>query len=413
MYLSLNTWRGKGIQFIFRRGNTMSGDIKTKNQGKKVGAAVMVAPGKLEYQELPYPDHLEPGAMIVKVEMSGICGTDKHAYIGETTLYGGTEAEQDMVFPSVHGHENSGIVVEMNGDNIEYSGKPLKVGDRVTNCPNVICGECWYCRSVHGYPYCSNHEGIGMTYYADRFPYIVGGWAEYMYLPPKSWVYKVPEYIPVEYSCMSELFVVTAILDRAKEYAAYGGKGFHFGDTIVVQGSGPIGMLMVAKARMLGAGKIIALDTFDKKLALAEEFSADVTINVKDMDDDDLVEAIRSETEGRGADVVVETVGRPEVLKVGLEMLRRGGTYLETGNFADTGNVSLNVHRHIAAKNVLIYGNTNHPHDGYYAAFDMMWRNKDKFPIEKLITHRFKLEQAQEAMDKSFEEDALKVVFTP
>jgi len=391
----------------------MSGDIKSKNQGTKVGAAVMVAPGKLEYQELPYPDHLEPGAMIVKVEMSGICGTDKHAYKGETTLYGGTESEQDMVFPSVHGHENSGIVVEMNGDNIEYSGKPLKVGDRVTNCPNVICGECWYCRSVHGYPYCSNHEGIGMTYYSDRFPYIVGGWAEYMYLPPRSWVYKVPEYIPVEYSCMSELFVVTAILDRAKEYAAYGGKGFHFGDTVVVQGAGPIGMLMVAKARMLGAGKIIALDAFDKKLELAKEFSADVTINIKDMEDKDLVEAIRAETEGHGADVVVETVGRPDVLRVGLEMLRRGGTYLETGNFADTGEVSLNVHRHIAAKNVLIYGNTNHPHDGYYAAFDMMWRYRDQFPVDKLITHRFKLEQAQEAMEKSFDEDALKVVFTP
>ncbi|NPV40495.1 MAG: zinc-binding dehydrogenase [Anaerolineae bacterium] len=389
----------------------MSNDIATKNKGMKVGAAVMVAPGKLEYQELPYPDHLEPGAMIVKMEMSGICGTDKHAFKGETTLYGGTEAEQDMVFPTVHGHENSGIVVEMNGDNIEYSGKPLKVGDRVTNCPNVICGECWYCRSVHGYPYCSNHQGIGMTYYADRFPYIVGGWAEYMYLPPKAWVYKVPEYIPVEYSCMSELFVVTALLDRAKEYAAYAGKGFHFGDTVVVQGAGPIGMLMVAKARMLGAGKIIALDGFDKKLELAKEFSADVTINIKDMPDKDLVEAIRAETEGRGADVVVETVGRPEVVRVGLEMLRRGGTYLETGNFADTGEVSLNVHRHIAAKNVLIYGNTNHPHDGYYAAFDMMWRNRDRFPIEKLITHRFKLEQAQEAMQKSFEEDALKVVF--
>lgn len=391
----------------------MSADIKTVSGIKKVGAAVMVAPGKLEYQELPYPDHLEPGAMIVKMEMSGICGTDKHAYKGETTLYGGTEAEQDMVFPSVHGHENSGIVVEMNGDNIEYSGQPLKVGDRVTNCPNVICGECWYCRSVHGYPYCSHHEGIGMTYYADRFPYIVGGWAEYMYLPPKSWVYKVPDYIPVEYSCMSELFVVTAILDRAKEYAAYAGKGFHFGDTVVVQGAGPIGMLMVAKARMLGAGKIIALDAFDKKLELAKEFSADVVINIKDMKDSDLVEAIRAETEGRGADVVVETVGRPDVLRVGLEMLRRGGTYLETGNFADTGEVSINVHRHIAAKNVLIYGNTNHPHDGYYAAFDMMWRYKDQFPVEKLITHRFKLEQAQEAMEKSFDEDALKVVFTP
>ena len=270
----------------------MSGDIKTTHAVKTVGAAVMVAPGKLEYQELPYPDHLEPGAMIVKMEMSGICGTDKHAYKGETTLYGGTEAEQDMVFPTVHGHENSGIVVEMNGDNIEYSGQKLKVGDRVTNCPNIICGECWYCRSVHGYPYCSHHQGIGMTFYSNQFPFIAGGWSEYMYLPPKSWVYKVPDYIPVEYSCLSELFVVTAILDRGKEYAAYGGKGFHFGDTVVVQGAGPIGMLMVAKARMLGAGKIIALDNFPKKLEMAKEFGADVTFNVADMDDKQLVEAI-------------------------------------------------------------------------------------------------------------------------
>jgi len=384
-----------------------------KSEPKTVGAAVMVAPGKMEYQQVPYPDHLEPGAMIVKMEMSGICGTDKHAFKGETTLYGGTETEQDMVFPSIHGHENSGIVVEMNGkgEDIEYSGKPLKVGDRITNCPNVICGHCWYCRSIHGYPYCANHEGIGMTYYSDRFPYIVGGWAEYMYLPPNSWIYKVPEYLPVEYAALSELFVVTALLDRGKEYAAYGGKGFHFDDCVVVQGAGPIGMLMVAKARMLGAGKIIALDTFPKKLKLAEKFGADVTFNVSEMDDQALVEAIRAETEGRGADVVVETVGTPGVVRVGLEMLRRGGMYLETGNFADTGEVSLNIHRHIAAKNVLIYGNTNHPHDGYYAAFDMMWRNRDRFPFEKLITHRFKLQQAQEAVDKSFDEDALKVVF--
>jgi len=382
---------------------------------KTVKAAVMVAPGKMEVQHLPYPDHLEPGAAIVKMEMSGVCGTDKHAYKGEVTLYGGTETEQDMVFPSVHGHENSGIVVEMNGkgSEIEYSGQDLKVGDRVTNCPNVICGECWYCRNVHGYPYCPNHQGIGMTYYADRFPYIVGGWAEYMYLPPKAWVYKVPASLSIEYACLAELFVVAALLDRAKEFAAYGGKGFHFGDTVVVQGAGPIGMMMIAKARMLGAGKVIALDSMPKKLALSKEFGADLGIDVGAMSDEELVQAIRDQTHGRGADVVVETVGRPEVLKVGLEMLRRGGTYLETGNFADTGTVTLNVHRHIAAKNVLLYGNTNHPHDGYYTAMEMMERHAGAFPFEKLITHRFRLDQAQEALDKSFDADALKVVFTP
>lgn len=381
-----------------------------------VKAAVMVAPGKVELQELPYPDHLEPGAVIVKMEMSGICGTDKHAFKNELTLYGGTQSEQDMVFPSVHGHENAGIVVEMNGQgrDIEYSGQDLKVGDRVTNCPNVICGRCWYCRNVHGYPYCAEHQGIGMTYYADRFPYIVGGWAEYMYLPPKAWVYKVPEYLSVEYACMAELIVVTALLDRAKELAAYGGKGFHFGDTIVIQGAGAVGMMMVAKARLLGAGKIIALDTMDMKLEMAKEFGADRGINVSGLSDEELVEMVHGETEGRGADVVLETVGQPEVVKVGLEMLRRGGTYLETGNFVDTGGtVTLNVHRHIAAKNVLLYGNTNHPHDGYYRAMEMMYRYRDTFPFEKLITHRYKLDQAQEAMEKSFEEDALKVVFVP
>jgi len=95
-------------------------------------------------------------------------------------------------------------------------------------------------------------------------------------------------------------------------------------------------------------------------------------------------------------------------------MLCRGGTYMETGNFVDTGStVELNVHRHIAAKNVLLFGNTNHPHDGYYVAMDMMWRHRSEFPFKKLITHRFKYDQAQEGIKKSFEEDALKVVFTP
>lgn len=382
---------------------------------KTVKAAVMVGPGKMEVQNLPYPDHLEPGACIVKMEMSGICGTDKHAFKGETLLYGGTESEQNMVFPSVHGHENSGIVVEMNGkgSEIEYSGKELKIGDRVTNCPNVICGECWYCRNVHAYPYCPNHQGIGMTYYSDRFPYIVGGWSEYMYLPPKAWVYKVPETLSVELVCLSELFVVTAILDRAKELTALGGKGFHFGDTVVIQGSGAIGMMMIAKARMLGAGKIIALDSNQMKLELSKEFGADLGINVSSMTNKEIVDAIRSETEGRGADVVVETVGTAEVLRVGLEMLRRGGTYLETGNFVDTGEVSLNAHRHIAAKNVLLYGNSNHPHDGYYAAMDMMYRYRKEYPFEKLITHRFKLDQAEKALKKSYESDSLKVVFEP
>lgn len=174
-------------------------------------------------------------------------------------------------------------------------------------------------------------------------------------------------------------------------------------------------MMAVAKARLLGAGKVIALDTSPMKLKMATElFEADKGIDVSQLTDDELVEAIKEETEGRGADVVLETVGQAEVVKVGLQMLRRGGTYLETGNFADTGGtVTLNVHRELAAKNVLLYGNTNHPFDGYYTAFDAMWRYRERFPWEKLITHRFPLEQCEEVMGQAFKPDALKVEFTP
>ena len=114
------------------------------NHPDKVKSVVMTAPGKVEVQEFPWPKDLEPGALIAKVEMAGICGTDKHAFDGDNILYGGTESEQEMVYPHVPGHENSAIVVEMNGkgSDIEYMGKDLRIGDRITHCPNVICGHC-------------------------------------------------------------------------------------------------------------------------------------------------------------------------------------------------------------------------------------------------------------------------------
>ncbi|MBQ2626741.1 MAG: alcohol dehydrogenase catalytic domain-containing protein [Eubacterium sp.] len=382
----------------------------------KVRSVVMTGPGKVEVQEFPWPDHLEDGAVLAKVEMSGICGTDKHAFDGDNLLYGGTESEQEMVYPHVPGHEISAIVVDMGGkgSDIEYSGKDLKVGDRITVCPNVICGHCWYCRNIHGFPFCPDHQGIGMTYSAKDFPHFIGGWSEYVYLPPKAWVYKCREDLTVEEAALSEIFVVTALLDRAKMYSQIDARGgFHFGDTVVIQGLGAIGMTMTAKARMLGAGNIIVLDYKQKNLELAKEFGADIAINLNDLSEKDLIDEIKGYTEGRGADVCVEGVGTPDAVSTGLNLLRRGGTYCETGNFADTGTVPLNIHRQFAAKNVLFIGNTNHPHDQYYVHHDMMVKHRKEFPWHKLVTHRFDLDQCMDAMKASYEPDALKVEFVP
>lgn len=382
---------------------------------KQVKAVVMTAPGKVETQMLPYPK-LERGALILKVGMSGICGTDKHAFKGEKVLYGGTEAEQEIVYPGVHGHENVGEIVEIDPRDtnlIEYEGKELKVGDRVTMCPNVICGHCWYCRNIFAYPFCAENTTIGLSYRSDKAPYVAGGWAEYMFVPAKTWVYKVPEDMPDGLAALTELFVVAATLDRAKEFSRIEARGFGFADTVVVQGAGAIGCMHVAKAKMLGAGQIIVLDESDLKLKLAKEFGADIGINIKNVPHAERVKIIKDLTSGRGADVVVETAGTALAFTEGLEYTRRGGTYVETGSFVDTGTVALNVHRHIAAKNVLVIGNSNHPHNGYDKAIRMMMKHRREFPFEKLITHVFSLDEGAKAMEKSFDPECLKVMFKP
>jgi len=382
---------------------------------KRIRAVVMTAPGHVEVQELPYPD-LEKGALIIKMDLSGICGTDKHAFKGETLLYAGTEAEQQIVFPTVHGHENVGTVVEIHPEDsrsVEYHQQELKPGDQVTMCPNIICKRCWYCRHIFAYPFCAHNKTIGLSFPSNQYPYVAGGWAEYMYVPPGTWVYKIPEQMTTKLAVLTELFVVTATLDRAKEFSRLEGRGFGFADTVVIQGVGAVGIMHVAKAKLLGAGTIIAVDESKYKLALAKEFGADYAINVSETTANERVKKVKDVTDGRGADVVVECVGSPNVLPEGLEMLRRGGTYIETGNFVETGSVPIDVHRHIAAKNVLIVGNSNHPHTGYYQAMKMMEKYSNAFPFEKLITHVYRLEEADAAMKKSFEPDCLKVVFAP
>ena len=140
----------------------------------KVKAAVMVQPGKIEIQEFPFPA-LEAGALLLKVAMCGICGTDKHTWRGETKQYAGTEAESDTPFPIIPGHEVIGVVAELNNQNrprLDYNGERLHVGDRVALCPDVICGECYDCRHTFAFPWCEKLRGYGNAFSATEPPHI-------------------------------------------------------------------------------------------------------------------------------------------------------------------------------------------------------------------------------------------------
>lgn len=379
---------------------------------KMVKAAVLVEPGRIEIQEFPMPK-LGKGAAIGRMIMAGVCGTDKHTYKGESVQNKGTKNEIQIPYPIIQGHENVLIIEEIDQEgslNLDYDGNILKPGDRVTMCPDVVCGKCWYCKNMPNYPWC---EKLQFTYGNMRScldgNHLYGGFSEYIYIEPGTRLYKIPDALPDKVAVLTEVLCVAWTLDKAKEFNSFSLEGFNFNDTVVIQGGGPLGLAHIIKARMMGAGKIIATDISDYRLNLAREFGADITINAKNTTEEERIELVMQETRGRGADLVVECVGIPSVVPEGLRMLRKAGMYLEPGNFVDTGGIMLNIHE-ICAKNLRIIGMCNHTHNSYQACMEMMVRSLDWFPWDKFVSHIYPLTQTEEAIKKAMEEDSMKVV---
>ena len=380
-----------------------------------VRAAVLVAPGRYEVQEFPRPV-LPDGALLMQVELSGICGTDKHTYQGETKQYAGTPAETDTPFPIIQGHENVGVVAEITpgaAERIEFYGRRLAVGDRITMCPDVVCGRCYECTHVMGYVWCAHSECYGNSFTSAQAPHLLGGMSELMYLRPDTFVYKVPDGLSPRVAVLAELMACTASLDKLKEFSSYALEGFNSGDTVVVIGSGPLGLLHIAKADMMGAGQIIATDLSAYRLGFAQRCGADHVIDASVTTSEERVELVRELTHGRGADVVLHMANTPTSFVEGIEMLKRGGMMLEMGNFADTGEVSLNVHRHVCSKNIRLIGLTNHPSTGYGPALRLLERYADRYPFDELVTHQFGLQDAELAMRTSMSPQSMKVAIAP
>jgi threonine dehydrogenase-like Zn-dependent dehydrogenase len=373
-------------------------------------AVTITAPYQLEVREYEIPP-LKPGGLLMKIEMSGICGTDKHTYRGETTQYGGTVNEQTSPFPLIPGHENVGIVVEVTPGTVDFYGEPLKVGDRITMCPDVVCGKCYNCRHIFAYSWCENWQGYGNSFRATEQP-LMGGWADYMVLIPEAFVYKVPDGLKPELAVYTEIMACTYALDKAKEFSSLASEGFLSDDSVLIQGVGPLGLCHLIKARMMGAGVIIAVDKSDYRLNMAKQFGADYTINLNDTTQEERVQLVHDWTRGRGVDVAVECAGYPEAVPEGLLMLRRGGMYILEGVFVDMGDIPFNPHL-ICSKGLRIIGLSNHPFTGYRPSMDMLLRYQDSMPLDTFVTHRFPLEKAQEAIDTALGLDCMKVVFEP
>lgn len=350
-------------------------------------AAVFESAGKpFTIIQLPAPE-VEPGGILVKVTAAGICGSDLHYWRGDNPV----PVAVGEPGPVIPGHEFTGVVHTLGrGVKTDSLGRPLKEGDRVVFPYFFPCLRCYWCArgELHACPQRVTRASI------KTYPYCHGGFADYFYLKPGHWVFKAPEGLsddaltPVNCALSQVLFA----LHQAR---------LRFGDTVVVQGAGGLGLYAVAVARDMGAQRVIAIDGQTPRLEMAKRCGATHTINIKDRaTPEERIAAVRELTEGRGADVVVEVVGFPQVVPEGIAMLRRGGTYVEIGHISPNSNATLDM-SYIVSRQIRILGVMHYDPWVIPAALDFLVRTQDVYPLTQVVSHRFPLERINEAFQVS------------
>ena len=349
-------------------------------------AAVLVEPYRFEMTELPTPE-VGTGGMLIKITSAGICGSDLHYWRGEMKPM--LKGEPG---PVILGHEMTGVVYSM-GKNVvaDSMGKQLNEGDRVVFPYFFPCRRCYIC--LRGEP---NHcpERFRFRASVKEYPYCNGGFAEYYYLYPGHDVFKVPSELSDE--------AVTAV-NCAVSQVIYGLEigGARMGDNIVIQGAGGLGLYAAAAARDMGAAQVIVIDGLANRLEMARNCGADHTIDINEYDTPEArIDRVKELTGGWGADVCLELVGYPHVVPEGLQMLRKGGAFVEVGNIWGDSNVSLDMSK-------LIWGQTRIIPAAHYnpeilpAALDFLVRTRDRYPLTKVMSHRYSLDQISTAFEQS------------
>lgn len=377
-----------------------------------VRAATLIAPNTIEIKDYPRPTELEPGAVLLRMIASGICGTDKHTFRGETVQYKGTEMERTTPFPIIQGHENIGVIDEIGpGGAVAFDGTPLKVGDRVIPAPNRACGTCRNCQRSFPYYLCRNLENYGNSLSSAEAPHLFGGWAELMYVRPGTAMFRVPESLPSDVAVLTEIFAVTHSLERAA--AVRRPSGFLPGDIVAVVGVGSLGMAHLVKAHLMGAGTVVAVDKSPLRLELAHRLVGATTILVEDdATPSTIAESLRAAIDDDGADVVVNATGFPGSFEIATTLVRDAGTIVEVGAFVDMGDETFNPAQ-ICGRSLTIIGTGGEDLNAYAGTLALLARHQSTIPFAEMISHRFSIEDAQQAVMTSLNaEGATKVLIS-
>lgn len=369
-------------------------------------ALVLEAPESLAMREIEVPE-VGPREILIRVELSGICGTDVHMYDGGI----------DLDFPVIPGHEFAGFIEEIGEERKHDSkGEEISEGDAVTVVPGIVCDECWYCNNVPTRPQaCKNREIYGY-FNVDEPPYAHGGFSEYLVIREKATFYKLPDGLDVELGALAEpLSVATHAFERSYAPGIPSAReGFGVGKSVAVQGAGPIGLLTIAAANLAGADTIIAIDPVDDRLELAKRFGANECISPDaHVDEDSLTRAVKDLTNGNvGPDVVIEAAGVPIALAQAIDFVRDGGTVVEVGHFAYNGEVEINPAQ-IVQKDINIAGSLVYPPNQFETSLSLLSQLEDEVPFKDLFNFRVSFDAAEEAYAKQASGEAYRATIHP
>ncbi|MFI7108814.1 zinc-binding dehydrogenase [Nonomuraea sp. NPDC050227] len=361
----------------------------------RTAAAVLTEHGKpLSLQDVPLPDAVEPGAALVRITCTTLCGTDVHLWAGQMTFPG--------MLPMILGHEMVGEVVEAGPGTTDALGRPIAPGDRI-GWSESTCGHCYGCAVLRQPVACAN-RGYGFTQRADRPPYATGGLVEYCYVTPGAAKLLLPADVKDTWASMSGCAAKTVL--RAVDRAG----GIRTGSTVVVQGAGALGIFATAVARIAGAGTVITVGGPDDRLAAARRFGADATVST-DLGKDERVARIRELAGERGADYVFDLAGAPTVAEEAVAVAAQRGTVVIVGSTGfELAPVPLGA---VMGKELTVVGSLNGDIADYHRSIEFFQTFAARMPWDELFSEPVGLAQATACVESMSRLGEIKAVVDP
>ena len=364
-------------------------------RGKSGRVAYLVEKQKIEVKTFDIPE-ITDDEVLVKIEGCGVCGTDVHEYKNDP--FG--------LIPVVLGHEGTGEIIKI-GKNVtkDMVGKPLRVGDKVVTSVTLAGSDEFTTLKPERANLSSKAEVYGLL---PDDEYRFNGWfGDYIILRKNSSIFNVSDMGLDERILIEPAAVAVHAVERAKTTQL-----LRFDSKVLIQGCGPIGLLVLTVLRAMGIQNIIAIDGDDQRLGYAKDLGADYTFNFKNYKDfETMCDAVHEVTDG-GVDFAFQCTGVPSAAGNIYKFIRRGGGLCEVGFFVDNGNATINPHWDFCQKEITVVGSWTYTFKDYVTTLDFLRRAKGiGLPVEKLITHKFSLDELNEAMEVNMKLQGIKVAY--